>query len=253
MKKYLSILLALFISSSVKAQQDTVQFEGETHFKNVQQLTFGGDNAEAYWSFDGKRIIFQKTNPKEGIVCDQIFMGNLPLTQQAPFNYKLVSTGKGRTTCAYFMKDGIFANYLFASFHDFSAPFCDRFRSICEQLSCTYIRLLRIQPYPAISGYIRPCPSISSHIPAISGNIRPDSAISGHTWPYPVISGHTRPYLWSYPAISGHIRPCLTISSHGHARLAIASFLQEEVHPEDSEDAPQSGQRSGFCPPRRMS
>jgi hypothetical protein len=46
---------------------DTVQYPDELHFKNVQQLTFGGDNAEAYFSFDGKWLIFQKTNPKEGI------------------------------------------------------------------------------------------------------------------------------------------------------------------------------------------
>jgi TolB protein len=59
MKKYICILVALFFGLSVMAQVDTVQFEGETHFKNVQQLTFGGDNAEAYWSFDSKRIIFQ--------------------------------------------------------------------------------------------------------------------------------------------------------------------------------------------------
>jgi Tol biopolymer transport system component len=115
MRKFIFIGLALSSSLSLVAQQDTVQFEGETHFKNVQQLTFGGDNAEAYWSFDSKRIIFQKTNPKEGIVCDQIFMGNLPLTQAAPFNYKLVSTGKGRTTCAYFMKDG--KHIIYASTH----------------------------------------------------------------------------------------------------------------------------------------
>ena len=61
MKKYICILFALFFGLSVMAQEDTVQFEGEIHFKNVQQLTFGGDNAEAYWSFDSKRIIFQKT------------------------------------------------------------------------------------------------------------------------------------------------------------------------------------------------
>ena len=52
---------------------DTIHFPGETHFKNVRQLTFGGDNAEAYFSFDGKYLIFQKTNPKEGIQCDQIW------------------------------------------------------------------------------------------------------------------------------------------------------------------------------------
>ena len=93
MKKQITCFLALICGLQVFAQTDTLQFEGETHFKNVQQLTFGGDNAEAYWSYDGKRIIFQKTNPKDGIVCDQIFMGALPLNAAATFTYKLVSTG----------------------------------------------------------------------------------------------------------------------------------------------------------------
>ncbi|MFN3876694.1 MAG: hypothetical protein ACK4L7_12400, partial [Flavobacteriales bacterium] len=39
---------------------------GERHFKRIKQLTFGGDNAEAYWSFDGKRLVFQSTNPAWG-------------------------------------------------------------------------------------------------------------------------------------------------------------------------------------------
>src|SRR6266699_1789398 len=51
---------------------DTIHFPDEKHFKNVQQLTFGGDNAEAYWSYDSKYIIFQRRNPKEGLMCDQI-------------------------------------------------------------------------------------------------------------------------------------------------------------------------------------
>src|SRR5690348_4139411 len=53
---------------------DTILYPGEKHFRNVQQLTFGGDNAEAYWSFDSKYIVFQRTNSKEGLRCDQIFM-----------------------------------------------------------------------------------------------------------------------------------------------------------------------------------
>src|SRR3954469_19795684 len=57
------------------SKADTILFPGESHFANVRQLTFGGDNAEAYFSFDGKYIIFQKTNTKEGIACDQIWMG----------------------------------------------------------------------------------------------------------------------------------------------------------------------------------
>jgi Tol biopolymer transport system component len=93
---------------------DTVHFPGEKHFANVQQLTFGGDNAEAYFSFDGKYIIFQKTNPKEGIMCDQIWMGKVPAPGE-PFQPKLVSTGTGRTTCAYFFPDG--KHILYGSTH----------------------------------------------------------------------------------------------------------------------------------------
>ncbi|HAI82434.1 MAG TPA: hypothetical protein DCL43_02105, partial [Chitinophagaceae bacterium] len=79
---------------------DSVQFEGEKHFANVRQLTFGGDNAEAYWSYDAKYLIFQKTSIKEGIPCDQIYIGKVPTTPTEKFEPKLVSTGKGRTTCA---------------------------------------------------------------------------------------------------------------------------------------------------------
>src|SRR3982751_1034265 len=63
------------LPEAVQAQKgDTILFPGETHFANVQQLTFGGDNAEAYFSFDGKSLIFQRSNSKEGIACDQIWM-----------------------------------------------------------------------------------------------------------------------------------------------------------------------------------
>ena len=94
---------------------DTLQYPEETHFNNLRQLTFGGDNAEAYLSFDGKYLIFQKTNPKEGIACDQIWMGKLPTTPDEQFNPKLVSTGTGRTTCAFFYPNG--EHILYASTH----------------------------------------------------------------------------------------------------------------------------------------
>ncbi len=94
---------------------DSVLFAGEKHFKNVRQLTFGGDNAEAYWSYDGKSIIFQKTNPKEGINCDQIFIGKLPTSATEKFEPKMVSSGKGRTTCSYFLPDG--KHIIYASTH----------------------------------------------------------------------------------------------------------------------------------------
>ncbi len=122
--------LVLLISMNALAQVavepgakkiDTLQFEGEKHFANVRQLTFGGDNAEAYFSFDGQYLIFQKTNPRQGIQCDQIWMGKIPATSEEKFEPKLVSTGTGRTTCAYFYPDG--KHILYASTH-LSADTC---------------------------------------------------------------------------------------------------------------------------------
>lgn len=94
---------------------DTLRYPDEVHLKNIRQLTFGGDNAEAYWSFNGKYIVFQRTNPKEGLNCDQIFMGKVPAKPGEAFNYKLISTGKGRTTCPFFTKDG--KHIIYASTH----------------------------------------------------------------------------------------------------------------------------------------
>ncbi len=94
---------------------DTIHFSGENHFRNVRQLTFGGDNAEAYFSKDGKYIVFQRTDPKNDILCDQIWMGKVPQTAAEKFEPKLVSTGTGRTTCSYFYPDG--KSILYASTH----------------------------------------------------------------------------------------------------------------------------------------
>ena len=104
----------LVSKQSVTAANDTILYPEEAHFKNIQQLTFGGDNAEAYWSFDGKYIVFQRTNPKEGLNCDQIFFGKMPESGEK-FEYKMVSTGKGRTTCPFFTKDG--KHIIYASTH----------------------------------------------------------------------------------------------------------------------------------------
>ena len=94
---------------------DTVHYPEEKHFRNVQQLTFGGDNAEAYFSFHGKWLIYQKTNVKEGIMCDQMYIGKIPATPKEKFTPKLVSTGKGRTTCGAFTRDG--KHVIYASTH----------------------------------------------------------------------------------------------------------------------------------------
>jgi Tol biopolymer transport system component len=70
-------------------------FEGERHLAEVRQLTFDGENAEAYFSPDGRQLIFQRT-PAEG-GCDQEFVMEL-----ATGDLRRVSSGKGRTTCGYF-------------------------------------------------------------------------------------------------------------------------------------------------------
>jgi len=117
-KKILLILATSFIFSSkisaLNALADTTLYPDEKHFKNIQQLTFGGDNAEAYWSYDGKHIVFQRTSKKDGVPCDQIFAGKVPAPGEK-FEYRLVSTGKGRTTCAYFTKDD--KHIIYASTH----------------------------------------------------------------------------------------------------------------------------------------
>ncbi len=70
--------------------------EGERHLRDVRQLTFGGENAEAYFRPDGRQLIYQWTRPEGG--CDQQYV--IELDSDAPA--RLVSTGRGRTTCGYY-------------------------------------------------------------------------------------------------------------------------------------------------------
>jgi len=110
MKTIISITLVLSATVSVLAQETgTIQYPQEKHLKNVRQLTYGGDNAEAYFSFDSKQITFQATNTNWGAKCDQIFISSLE-----NFSPKMVSTGNGRTTCSYFLPDN---SVLYASTH----------------------------------------------------------------------------------------------------------------------------------------
>jgi len=82
---------------------DIVHYPQEKHLKNIKQLTFGGDNAEAYWSFDGKSIVFQSNTKAWGLSCDQIFMMDANDILSKGKKAQLISTGKGRTTCSYFL------------------------------------------------------------------------------------------------------------------------------------------------------
>lgn len=97
-------------ASVVIAEHDP--FPGEEHFSVVKQLTSGGENAEAYFSQDGTKLIFQST--REEWQCDQIFMMDL---QNG--GVKLVSTGMGRTTCSFISPDNSFITY--ASTHHVNA------------------------------------------------------------------------------------------------------------------------------------
>ena len=69
---------------------------GETHLRNIRQLTNGGENAEAYFSRDGKRLIFQST--RDGRTCDQQYIMNTDGSR-----VRRISNGLGKTTCGYFM------------------------------------------------------------------------------------------------------------------------------------------------------
>src|SRR4030095_6207814 len=81
------------------APDDSLRLPEEKHLKNIRQVTFGGENAEAYFSADGKKLIFQST--RDGRGCDQIYTMNIDGS-----DVRMVSTGKGRTTCSYFLKNG---------------------------------------------------------------------------------------------------------------------------------------------------
>lgn len=79
-------------------------------------LTHGGDNAEAYFSFDGKNAAFQSNNAKWGLSCDQIFNLDIERAKKdSTYRPQLISTGKGRTTCSYFLKGN--KEILYASTH----------------------------------------------------------------------------------------------------------------------------------------
>ncbi|WP_445955360.1 TolB family protein, partial [Yeosuana sp.] len=94
--------------------KDSLIYPEETHFKSMRQITHGGDNAEAYWSFDDKQLVFQSNYTKWNVSCDQMFLMNLndAFDSIAP---AMISTGKGRTTCSYFMPDN--KHILYASTH----------------------------------------------------------------------------------------------------------------------------------------
>ena len=91
-----ALLLLITQAKIASSQNSQLALPQEKHLRNIKQLTFGGENAEAYFSADGKKLIFQST--RDGRECDQIYTMNIDGSE-----VKMVSTGDGRTTCSYFL------------------------------------------------------------------------------------------------------------------------------------------------------
>lgn len=111
MKKPLRIVPLIFLGSLLFFDAPGWS-QSSAHLSNLKQLTHGGENAEAYWAPDGKRLIFQST--RDGNQCDQIYIMNADGS-----NVHMVSTGKGVTTCGYFLSDN--KHILYASTHETGA------------------------------------------------------------------------------------------------------------------------------------
>ena len=108
---YFSGRIALYAQQ--KSPDPILLPEEQKHLRNARQLTFGGQNAEAYFSADDKQLIFQHQG--EGVPCDQIYTMPVDTPDGRPATPKLVSTGKGRTTCSYIFPSG--DRILFSSTH----------------------------------------------------------------------------------------------------------------------------------------
>ena len=104
---FIPLLLIACAADSQPAGTEA-QPDPEAFISGIQQLTFGGQNAEAYWSPDGTKLVFQST--RDDASCDQIYVMNADGTDQ-----RMVSTGRGVTTCGYFLPDN--RTIVYASTH----------------------------------------------------------------------------------------------------------------------------------------
>ena len=122
MKHHYPVSLAVLclIVSGCAVEEDvgatgSLAMEGEVHLSNVRQLTSGGENAEAYWAFDGSQLIYQARKP--GAECDQIYV-----LDPESGDTRMVSTGEGRTTCSYFYPSGNEILYSSTHHHNSACP-----------------------------------------------------------------------------------------------------------------------------------
>jgi TolB protein len=111
------LLLMARGQQTTQAKPNSLAMPEEKHLRNVRQLTFGGQNAEAYFSADDRQLIFQHQG--SDVPCDQIYTIPVTTPDGKPAQPKRVSTGTGRTTCSYFFPAG--DKILFSSTHAASA------------------------------------------------------------------------------------------------------------------------------------
>ncbi len=93
---FLSVVSCATVPATSESPAPPTLLTEESHLSGLKQLSFGGENAEAYWSFDGRSLSLQARHEGEG--CDRIY--TLGLDQPGP---KLLSSGKGATTCSHYM------------------------------------------------------------------------------------------------------------------------------------------------------
>ena len=118
MNKYILLVILISCSSNNNTKtknESQIHYQEEVHLKNIKQLTFGGDNAEAYFSFDDTKLVFQSNYKKWDVECDQIFITEIENSNMQNKMPEKVSTGLGRTTCAYFMPGD--TSIIYASTH----------------------------------------------------------------------------------------------------------------------------------------
>ena len=88
---------------------------GERHFSSVRQITFGGENAEAYFSADGRWLTFQST--RDGHACDQQYV-----MHPDGSDLRRISDGRGKTTCGWFFPGGKRLFFASTTAHDSTCP-----------------------------------------------------------------------------------------------------------------------------------
>jgi Tol biopolymer transport system component len=86
-------------ATNQESGRNSLALDKEKHLRNIRQLTFKGENAEAYFSSDGRKLIFQAT--RDGRECDQVYKINVDGQ-----GLRMLSNGKGRCTCAYYVPGG---------------------------------------------------------------------------------------------------------------------------------------------------